>query len=302
LSFLFAKNGDKMKCENCPRMCGVDREKSLGFCGLNDKIKIALASVHYGEEPCISGKNGSGTIFFSGCNLKCVFCQNYNLSHANFGKEISASRLAEIFKELELKGVNNINLVTPTPYVDKIIQALEIYKPQIPICYNTSGYERVEIIEKLKNYVDIYLADLKYYDKNLSKKYSLAEDYFSVSSKAILQMIKNQPQNVFNENGIMKSGVIIRHLVLPSCHEDSFKVLDWIKANVQNPLVSIMSQYTPCNDLKNYPELNKKINKIEYKLVVNHALELGLDGYMQGFESATKNQIPNFNLDGVEKK
>lgn len=290
-----------MKCENCPRMCGVDRAKKLGFCGLGSEIKIALANIHYGEEPCISGKNGSGTIFFSGCNLKCVFCQNYNLSHENFGEKISVERLAEIFKELEQKGVNNINLVTPTPYVDKIIKALEIYKPQIPICYNTSGYETVEVIKKLKDYVDIFLTDLKYYDKNLSKKYSLAEDYFDFASKAILQMVKNQPQNIFDNNGIMKKGVIIRHLVLPSCHEDSFKVLDWIKQNVPNSLLSIMSQYTPCNDLSDCQEINKKINKIEYKLVVNHALELGLEGYMQGFESATKSQIPNFNLDGVKK-
>ncbi len=293
-------NRDKknMKCLNCPRECGVNRKTDKGFCSLSNKIKIAKVSLHFGEEPCISGKNGSGTIFFSGCQLKCVFCQNYNLSHDNFGKEITILRLAQIFKELENKGAHNINLVTPTPYVDKILKALKIYKPKIPIVYNTSGYENVNVLKKLKNYVDIYLVDLKFFDKNLSSKYLKAPNYFEKANEAICEMLLQQPKIVI-KNKIMQKGVIIRHLVMPNCVKDSINILEHINKNFKGARVSLMSQYIPLVNLKKYKEIDRKITPLEYKIVLNKAHKLNLKGYMQSLTSATKNEIPNFDLEGV---
>lgn len=288
-----------MVCNNCPRKCGVDRSKTVGYCKATNNIKVALSSVHYGEEPCISGKNGSGTIFFSGCNLRCVYCQNYNISHNNFGKEISSQRLAEIFKELEQKGVHNINLVTPTHFIDGIIDALNIYKPKIPICYNTSGYESVDSIKRLKNYVDIFLVDLKYYDNEIASKYSSCKDYFEKATSAIKQMLKNIPNNIYNDDGIMQKGVIIRHLVLPGLLNDSMKIIDWVSKFAKTAIFSLMSQYTPCGSLQNFTELQKTVHKIEYKLLVNYIKKLNLSGFVQDFTSASNSFIPNFNLDGV---
>lgn len=289
-----------MKCNNCPRRCNVDRRYHRGFCQLPNKIRLALASIHRGEEPEISGTNGSGTIFFSGCNLRCVYCQNYDISNENFGTNVSVKRLSEIFKELEAKGVHNINLVTPTPYADKIIQALKIYRPQIPIVYNTSGYESVEIIKKLRKYVDIYLTDLKYCSPELSEKYSHCRDYFDITTQAITEMRKNQPKNIMH-NGLLKKGVIIRHLVLPGCTNDSIKILDWIHKNCPDTTISIMGQFTPYYKCKNYPEINRKLKPIEYKRVINYASNLGLDGYIQDLSSATTEEIPKFNLQGIKK-
>lgn len=287
-------------CNLCPRKCNINRNKNVGFCGVSNTVKIARAGLHFWEEPIISGESGSGTIFFSGCNLKCVYCQNYEISKQAFGKEISVERLAEIFKELENKGANNINLVTPSHYVTQIIEALKIYKPKVPIVYNTSGYDSVEEIKMLEGWVDVYLTDLKYYSKELSKKYSSAENYFEVATKAVLEMVKQQPKNIY-ENGLLKKGVIIRHLVLPNNYKDSFEVLNWIKNNLgENALVSIMGQYTPCYNAKNFEEINRKLKPIEYKLVLNYFQKIGLkNGFMQSLDSADESYIPPFNLEGV---
>lgn len=289
-----------MKCNLCPRKCNINRNQTEGYCGVSNTLKVARAELHFWEEPIISGTNGSGTIFFSGCNLKCVYCQNYNISKNAFGKEISVNRLAEIFKELESKGAHNINLVTPSHYVTQIVEALKIYKPKIPIVYNSSGYDSLQELELLKNYVDVYLVDLKYFSSELSEQYSKAKNYFEVATKAILKMVEYQPQNII-ENNLIKKGVIIRHMVLPNHYEDSFKVLDWIKQNLgDNTCVSIMGQYVPCNNLTNYPKINRKLKPIEYKLVINHFNKIGLtNGYCQSLESASESYIPPFNLEGV---
>lgn len=289
-----------MICKICPRQCNIDRKNNVGFCGMNQNIKLAKADVFLWEEPVISGTNGSGAIFFSGCNLKCCFCQNYQISSGHWGKEISIQRLAKIFEELEQKNVHNINLVSPTHYQSQILQALKIYKPKVPIVWNSNGYESIESLQKLAGYVDIFLVDLKFFDKELSKKYCKAENYFDVATKAILEMIKQQP-NVEIKNGVMQKGVIIRHLVMPNCTVDSKKILDWIAQNAKdNVLVSIMSQYTPCHKANQFEEINRKIKPIEYKIVTNYAKELNItNGFLQEFESATENFIPLWDLKGV---
>lgn len=288
-----------MKCTLCPRKCNIDRSKSTGFCGSPKNVKLALCNLHFSEEPVISGTNGSGTVFFCGCNLKCVYCQNYEVSRNNIGKEVSVNRLAQIFKELEEQGANNINLVTPTHYADAIIEALKIYKPNIPIVYNTNGYESVETIQKLKDYIDIYLTDFKYYSNNLSLKYSSALNYCEVATNALKQMIKNQPHNII-ENGLMKKGVIVRHLVLPNNTEDSINVLNHINQNFgNNVLISLMSQYVPLNNLNNYPEINRTLKPIEYKLVLNHLTKLDFNGFMQELCSNSTSYIPKFDGSGV---
>ena len=289
-----------MICNLCPRKCNVNRDLKSGFCGVSNTLKVARAQLHFWEEPIISGTNGSGTIFFSGCNLKCVYCQNYNISKENFGKDITTKRLAEIFKELENAGAHNINLVTPSHYAKQIVEALNIYKPKIPVVYNTSGYDSVEELKMLEGYVDVYLTDLKYYSSELSQKYSSAKNYFEVCSLAIKEMIRQQPKNVI-ENGLIKKGVIIRHMVLPNCINDSFKVLDWIKNNLdEDVVVSVMGQYTPYFNASKFPEINRKLKPVEYKLVINHFNKLGLkNGFMQSLDSADENFIPPFNLEGV---
>lgn len=289
-----------MICNLCPRKCNVNRDLKSGFCGVSNTLKVARAQLHFWEEPIISGTNGSGTIFFSGCNLKCVYCQNYNISNENFGKFITTQRLAEIFKELENAGAHNINLVTPSHYVKQIVEALNIYKPKIPVVYNTSGYDSVEELKMLEGYVDVYLTDLKYCSSELSQKYSSAKNYFEMCSLAIKEMIRQQPKNVM-ENGLIKKGVIIRHMVLPNCINDSFKVLEWIKNNLgEDVIVSVMGQYTPYFNASKFPEINRKLKPVEYKLVINHFNKLGLkNGFMQSLDSADENFIPPFNLEGV---
>lgn len=290
-----------MKCNLCPRQCNIDRDNLKGFCGVTNTIKIARAGLHYWEEPIISGDKGSGTVFFSGCNLKCVYCQNYDISHQAFGKEITVQRLADIFKELEEKGANNINLVTPSHYVDQIIQALQLYRPKIPIVYNTSGYDKVETLKKLRGYVDIYLTDLKYVSSELSSKYSGAKDYFTVASEAIKEMVLQQPTNIYNDSDMLTKGVIVRHMVLPGCVEDSCKVLDWLKDTFGSDIcVSVMGQYTPYFSSGHYPEIDRKLKPIEYKLVINHFNKIGLtNGFSQDLDSASEDYIPPFNLEGV---
>ncbi len=280
-------------CNNCPRRCNIDRDNGVGFCGVPQTIKIAKTMLHFWEEPMISGNNGSGTIFFSGCNLKCNFCQNYQLSHECKGEFYTPEQLADIFRELESQGAHNINLVTPSHYVDQIVQALDIYKPSIPIVYNSSGYDSVQNINKLKDYVDIYLVDLKYCDSNLSQSLSKAADYFDVATQAILAIKKQIPNNIIKD-GIMQKGVIIRHLVLPNHTDDSLKVLDWIKDNLpHDTLVSIMGQYTPyykCSE-----DINRPLKKLEYTRVVSYFNAIGLtNGLMQDLSSSTTKYIPNF--------
>ena len=283
-----------MKCEICPRKCKINREKQVGFCGAKT-LKIAKVMLHEWEEPIISGERGSGAIFFSHCSLKCLYCQNCEISSFGEGKELSVEQLAEIFKDLEKAGANNINLVSPTHYLNEIISAFKIYKPKIPIVWNTSGFETVETIKKLKNYVDIFLTDLKYFSPELSKDFSKAENYFEFASKAILQMRKNQPKDII-ENGIMKKGLIVRHLVLPSCHYDSIKIFNWINKNLENEtIVSLMSQYIPCHEALNNKKLNRKLKPLEYKIVLSHVEKLGFkNGYFQDFSSAQSCYIPDF--------
>ena len=265
----------------------------MGYCKADNYVKIAKTMLHFWEEPVISGTKGSGAIFFSYCNLKCVFCQNYKISHCGKGNITTTKELAEIFQELEKKGAHNINLVTPTHYTDQIIEALNIYRPKIPIVWNTNSYESDETMEKIKNYIDIYLFDLKYYNKELSKKYSDTINYFEIATKNILKAKKEIPTNII-ENNIMKKGIIIRHLILPNQTNDSIKILDWIKNNIPDTLISIMSQYTPYFRSTEFPEINRTITKLEYKRVLTHCQNLQLNGFMQDLTSANENFIPDF--------
>lgn len=288
------------KCEICPHNCKVNRlEGKIGRCKATDKVKIALASVHNFEEPCISGTNGSGTVFFSNCNLKCVFCQNYKISQQGLGKEISIEELADIFIEQQNKKVENINLVTPTMYIYHIIEAIKIARKKglnIPIVYNTNGYENVETIKKLNGYIDIYLPDLKYYDNDLAFKYSGVKNYFENATEAIKEMYNQVGAPVLDENGIMKKGVIIRHLVLPNNLQNSKDVLKWINDNIDNKVfVSVMAQYFPTHRAKDFPELNRKLTKEEYEEIENFLYSLNLDnGYIQELGENEEEYVPDF--------
>lgn len=288
------------KCEICPHNCKVNRlEGKIGRCKATDKVKIALAFVHNFEEPCISGTNGSGTVFFSNCNLKCVFCQNYKISQQGLGKEISIEELADIFIEQQNKKVENINLVTPKMYIYHIIEAIKIARKKglnIPIVYNTNGYENVETIKKLNGYIDIYLPDLKYYDNDLAFKYSGIKNYFENATEAIKEMYNQVGAPVLDENGIMKKGVIIRHLVLPNNLQNSKDVLKWINDNIDNKVfVSVMAQYFPTHRAKDFPELNRKLTKEEYEEIENFLYSLNLDnGYIQELGEHEEEYVPDF--------
>ena len=293
-------------CTLCPRMCNVNRQTSRGFCQAGDVVKIARAALHPWEEPCISGTNGSGTVFFSSCTLKCVFCQNFNISHENFGKEVSVERLGEIFLELQAQGAHNINLVTGTHYLPSIKEALDLVRPnlQIPVVLNCGGYERVETLREYSDYIDIYLPDLKYYDSELSRSYSAAQDYFSVATRAIKEMIRLTGGLTWNENqpDLLKKGVIIRHMVLPGAKDDSIRLLHWMKDELPEGsfMVSLMSQYTPFYKSHLYPKINRRITSYEYQKVLDTAIELGLvHGYMQEKSSAKEEYTPPFDLSGV---
>ena len=287
-----------MKCEICPRGCNVDREKQIGFCGQKEKIRISKVMFHHYEEPLISGEEnskGSGAIFFTGCNLKCVFCQNFPISHKNKGKNISIKKLANIFKKLEKGGALNINLVTPSHFSMQIIEALKIYKPKIPIVWNSNGYETKHTIEKLKNFVDVYLVDLKYMDNELSNKYSGASNYVENAIETIKQMKQNQPVDKI-ENGLIKKGLIVRHLILPSHTNDSIECLNFIHNELgKDSIVSIMSQYEPRYNAKKFEEINRKITPLEYKRVVAHALKLNMSKcFTQELSSADSKYTPKF--------
>lgn len=289
-----------MICNACPRGCNVDREVSLGYCKSPEKFKLARASLHYWEEPCISGKNGSGAIFFSGCNLGCVFCQNYEISHRCKGVEVSDDDLVRIMKRLVDEGANNINFVNPTHYSLQLLRVLEKYKPPIPIVYNTSGYDSVETLKMLDGAVDIYLPDFKYIRPDKALKYSKAEDYPQVAEEALAEMKRQVGDDVFDENGIMQRGMIIRHLVLPSNTNSSISVLDYLAENFGDTYISVMAQYVPCGDLTEYKEINRRLTQREYDKVVNHIFDLGLQKiFVQELESAVTDYIPDFDLTGV---
>ena len=281
-----------MNCNLCPRKCNVDRNTKTGFCHQSNKVKVAKYCLFPFEEPCISGKAGSGAVFFSGCSLRCVFCQNYEISSLCQGKEIEISQLAQIFKQLESQGAENINLVNPTHFAYQIIEALKIYKPKIPIVYNTHGYEQIETLKALMPYVDVFLPDLKYMDSKISAKYSACNDYFEKTSKAI-KFMREQKPDIF-ENGMQKQGLLIRHLILPLCTFDSINILHYIKENFPNTKVSLMAQYTPYGRAKEYKEINRKITKREYQKVVDEYLSLSLDGFVQDLSSSSTAYIPKW--------
>ena len=244
----------------------------------------------------ISGTKGSGTIFFCGCSLKCVFCQNYELSRSLRGKIISVKELADIFKQLENLGAHNINLVNPTHYSDKIIEALDIYKPNIPIVYNTHGYENISVLEKLNDFVDVYLPDMKFYSSALSKRYCGKENYFEIAKNAIEFMVKSKPLFI-GQDGLLKSGVIVRHLVLPQAVSDSKKILDWFYLIKENAYINVMSQYTPFGNINSFPELQRKLTTREYESVLDYAMSLGIENmFYQDNKSACTDYIPNWDF------
>lgn len=292
------------ECKLCPRECGADRTKEKGFCGAGDKAVVARASLHKWEEPCISYKNGAGTVFFSGCNLHCCFCQNNKISNELFGKEISDEELGDIFLRLQDMGADNIDLVTPTHFVPNIINALDMVKSKlsVPVVYNCGGYESVKTIDILNGYIDIYLPDMKYFSSEISAKYSNAPDYFEKSSEAVLEMIKQTGELKFNDEGGLLKGTVIRHMVLPSHRHDSMEIIRWIAENTspENVLVSIMNQYTPFEFISDeYPELKRRVTKMEYNSVVNLAAELGINGFTQQKSSASQEYVPDFDLSGI---
>lgn len=296
-------------CHLCPRNCHADRTRSKGYCGSAAKMRAARAALHQWEEPCISGSRGSGTVFFCGCTLRCCFCQNHTISQQNAGKEVNSRQLADIFLRLQQEGAHNINLVTATQYLPQVLPALDLvrHRLHIPVVYNCGGYERVEVVRALQDYIDIWLPDLKYYDSGLSERYSQASDYFSVASQAVSQMIAQTGAPVFHtESGssipIMDRGVIIRHLVLPGQKEDSVRLLDWMAGSLPKNqyLISLMSQYTPFYKSHQYPELNRRVTSYEYQKVVNAALALGLEqGFVQQKSSAREEYTPSFDLTGL---
>lgn len=287
-----------MICNACPRQCGVDRDKTLGACKMSNTVRVAKIMVHSWEEPPISGTRGSGTIFFSGCNLGCVYCQNRDISHTGYGKEMTISELAGAMLDLQKKGVHNINLVTPTHFASQIREAIDLVKGElkIPIVYNTSGYELFSEIAKMSGYVDVFLTDIKYFSPELSKKYSNASNYFECAISAFGKMLELAPKCVFDENGVMLSGVILRHLVLPTMRNDSKEILNRVASfyGTSDFKLSLMCQYTPefCDD--KFKEIKRKITTFEYQSVLEHALSLGFDGYMQDISSANTIYTPNF--------
>ena len=288
------------KCEICPFRCKVNRlSGQVGRCGCGDKIRVAKYQLHYFEEPCISGKSGSGTVFFSNCNFKCIFCQNYKISQEGKGNEVTIEELANIFLKLQQEGANNINLVTPTMYTYQIIEAIKIARMKglnLPIIYNSNGYENVETLRDLRGYVDVYLPDLKYYADELAIKYSKAPNYFKIATKAILEMINQVGLPEFDENGMIKKGVIIRHLVLPGHIQNSKHILKWLKENVEgNAYVSVMAQYFPTYKAKEDEYLNRKLTRKEYSEIEQYLYLLDIqNGYMQELGIHEEEYVPDF--------
>lgn len=292
------------KCTLCPRKCGVNRLKGYtGYCRAGKDIKIAKAMLHEWEEPCISSGNGSGAVFFSNCSLSCVYCQNYDISQGDTGREVSIERLSHIFLELMDKGANNINLVSSTHYIPQIIEAITLAREKglsLPVIYNTNGYENVETLKYLEGIVDVYLPDIKYYRDRYSIKYSNAREYFNHASSAVLEMHRQVGTPVFEE-GLIKKGVIIRHLLLPGLLSESKKIIDWIGTNLGSEVyISLMSQYVPMYRACYFPEINRKVSPKSYEWLVDYCLSKGLEkGFIQEYDSAHTSYTPEFNLDGV---
>ena len=290
-----------LNCKLCPRGCGVNRSNQKGFCGESDILRVARASLHMWEEPPISGKNGSGTVFFSGCNLGCVFCQNHEIAHDHKGKEISPENLAEIFLALQKKCAANINLVTAVHFVPHVIAALDIAKANglsIPVVYNSSGYESAETLRLLRGYIDIYLPDYKYRSPLLAERFSKAKNYPEVAERALAEMVSQTGPCIFDENGMMKKGVIVRHLVLPGHTDDSMAVLEYLHKTYGDRIyISIMNQYTPMRKYEAFPELSRKLTSYEYGKVVKFAEKIGIkNGFLQSGEAAKESFIPSFDL------
>lgn len=302
------KTVNETGCMLCPRNCGVNRGAGeTGVCGQTDTVKVARAALHYWEEPCISGTAGSGTVFFSGCALHCVFCQNHSIANGKAGKPVTQERLSEIFLEMQEKGANNINLVTPGHFVPQIAEALKRAKEQglaLPVVYNTGSYEHVDTIRRMEGLVDIYLPDFKYMDDALGVRYSHVRDYSRMAKAAIAEMVRQTGEAVFeggDEDGLMKRGTIVRHLVLPGCAEDSKAVIRYLYEAYGNRIyISMMNQFTPMPALADYPELNRKVTKEEYEEVVDYAISLGVEcGFIQEGETAEESFIPAFDGEGV---
>ena len=289
------------KCTICPHNCGINRTSNqIGRCKSKDTVKIALYSIHNFEEPCISGKKGSGTVFFSNCNMNCVFCQNYEISQQGKGKEITIEELAEIFIKQQEKDVENINLVTPTSYVPQIIEAIKIARNKglkLPIVYNTNGYEKVETLKMLEGYVDIYLPDFKYSDNELAKRLSKVDNYFEIATQALTEMYKQTGKAVFDDRGIMQKGMIIRHLVLPNHILNSRRVLKWINENMHDVYVSVMAQYFPTYKAKDIEDINRKLTKEEYEQIENYLYRLDLEnGYIQELGEHEEEYVPKWDI------
>ena len=289
------------KCEICPHNCGINRiNNQIGRCKAKDTVKVALYSTHNFEEPCISGKKGSGTVFFSNCNMNCVYCQNYEISQQGKGKEISIEELAEIFIEQQKNDVENINLVTPTSYVPQIIEAIKIARGkglELPIVYNTNGYEKVETLQLLEGFVDIYLPDFKYSDNALAKKLSKVDNYFEVTTNALKEMYRQNGKAVFNEEGVMQKGMIIRHLVLPNHILNSRRVLRWINENMHDVYVSVMAQYFPTYRAKEFDDINRKLTRNEYEQIENYLYKLDLqNGYIQELGEHEEEYVPKWDI------
>ena len=285
-------------------MCMADREITTGYCGVKNTLRVARAALHFWEEPCISGEEGSGAVFFTGCNLRCVFCQNFQIARAEQGKEITVERLSEIFLELQAQKANNINLVTATHYVPQVVCALKRAKEQglnIPVVYNCGGYESVETLKMLEGLVDIYLPDFKYVDTERAKRYSRAENYPEVAKTALAEMVRQQPEAQFDERGMMKKGVIVRHLMLPGGIKDSKAVVKYLYETYGDQIyISLMNQYTPLPHVEEYPEINRKVKKFEYDRLVGYAISLGVEnGFIQEGETAEESFIPAFTNEGV---
>ena len=290
------------KCAICPHNCGINRlNNQIGRCKSKDTVKVALYSTHNFEEPCISGKKGSGTVFFSNCNMNCVFCQNYEISQQGKGKEISIEELADIFIKQQEKDVENINLVTPTSYVPQIIEAIKIARKnglKLPIVYNTNGYEKVETLKMLEGYVDIYLPDFKYSDNELGKRLSKVDNYFEIVTEAIKEMYRQTGKAVFNGEGIMQKGMIIRHLVLPNHILNSRRVLKWINENMHDVYVSVMAQYFPTYKAKEIDDINRKLTKEEYEQIEKYLYRLDLEnGYIQELGEHEEEYVPHWEFD-----
>jgi putative pyruvate formate lyase activating enzyme len=286
---------DYKSCTLCARECGLNRYKDITPCHSGASLKIAGYGLHFFEEPPISGTKGSGAVFFSGCSLSCRFCQNYEISRKSCGKTFDAAGLSRIFVGLEKEGAHNINIVNPTHFAPTLIEAVNIRKPGVPVIYNTHGYDNTETIKALEGFVDVYLPDIKYYKNEYALRYSSAKDYFEKALKAV-KLMCSQVKTVFDADGLIKSGVIIRHLVLPGMSSDSIEILEAIKNELPEGItVSLMAQYTPCGDLSGYPEINRKITAREYERVVSRMETLNLNGYIQSADSSDKIYIPRWN-------